>query len=184
MSTYEDPGHTVLAVPAEPLQAYVRRRTEHYDRAYLAADPAFGQAHLTLLAPWVREPSPADLDRVAEVLARHRAFDVVLDGIGVFPDGIVHLRVHPEGPLRALTAALADAFPEHPPYEGRFGDDVVPHLTLDALGPGVTAESVARDVAGLVPAPCPVRTVQLQWWQAGDCHVMHEWALSAAEEER
>ena len=90
--------------------------------------------------------SAAELDRVAEVLARHRVFDVVLDGIGVFPDGIVHLRVHPEGPLRALTAALADAFPEHPPYGGRFGDDVVPHLTLDALGPGVVVEPGAEVV--------------------------------------
>lgn len=184
MSPYDDPGHTVLAVAVEPLQDYVRARTAHYDAAYLSSDPTFGQAHVTLLAPWVRRPSRSELDRVAAVLAGHRAFDVVLADVRVFPDGIVHARTHPDLPLRALTGSLATEFPEHPPYGGRFGEDVVPHVTLDALGPGVTVESVAADVAGLLPARCPVRTVQLQWWQAGDCHVMHEWALSGAEEER
>jgi 2'-5' RNA ligase len=180
VSHHLDPGHTVIALPVDELDHHVRARTVHYDAAYAAADPRFGQAHVTLLAPWVRAPGAADLARVTEILARHRAFEFVLDHVAAFPDGTIHLRVEPETPFRSLTRALSAAYPQHRPYEGRYGDEVTPHLTLDAIGPGVDVAGVAASVAHLLPARCPATRVQLQWWQAGNCHVMHEWQLSTS----
>ena len=62
-------GHTCLALPVPALEGWVRERTAHYDESFVSADPAFSHAHLTLLSPWVPAPSPADLQRVGEVLS-------------------------------------------------------------------------------------------------------------------
>lgn len=175
-ASYVDPGHTVLAVPVPQLDAYVRARTRHYDGAYLADDPEFGQAHVTLLAPWEREPAADDLQVVAELVASVEPFEYGLAELGVFADGIVHLLVDPAGSFAAMTRELRRHFPHLVPYDGRF-DHVVPHVTLDALGPDVDLESVRASLAGLVPARCRAELVQLQWWQAGHCHVRQTWQL-------
>ena len=71
-------------------------------------------------------------------------------------------RPDPAEPFRRLTAALAAAFPDYPPYGGRH-DDVVPHLTV--------AQS-----AGRLPTPppstrclhsCPIRDVAREAWLIG-----------------
>lgn len=175
--SYVDRGRTVLAVPVPSLQQWVRARAAHYDPAYLAADPEFGQAHVTLLAPWVRKPSAEDLSAVGEIVARARSFDYEFGEVETFPDGIIHLRVHPEEPFRALFAALYARFPQCLPYEGRHGGEVVPHVTLDALSGGVdeawVRESVRPESLPAERATC----VQLQWWQAEQCRVLASWPL-------
>lgn len=63
---------------------------------------------------------------------------------GWFGDDVPWLAPEPE-PIRSLTAAVWHAFPDQPPYEGRF-DDIVPHLTighdapLDDLRAAATSE--------------------------------------------
>ncbi|WP_456697131.1 2'-5' RNA ligase family protein [Aeromicrobium sp. P5_D10] len=179
---YLDPGHTVLAVPVPELDAYVRARTRHYDAAYEAADPEFGQAHITLLGPWRRAPSAADIDLVSDFARRAEPFEFSLADVAVFPDGIIHLLTDPEERFAAMTAELVELFPDHQPYEGR-SPDVVPHLTLDAVGPGVGIDSVRESLTGLVPARCRAEEVQLQWWQAGACHVQRSWRFGVRSEE-
>jgi hypothetical protein len=46
-------GHTVLLVPVPGLEAFVRARTEHYDRDYVSPDPHFVHAHVTALGPFL-----------------------------------------------------------------------------------------------------------------------------------
>mgnify|MGYP000924049831 FL=1 len=171
-----DPGHTVLAVPVPPLEAFVRERTAHYDADYLAADPDFGQAHVTVLGPWVREPTPADLAVIAQIAARTDPFDYVLARTGVFPNGIIHLLPDPDGPFRSLTRAVGDRFPDHPPYDGQFPDPV-PHVTLDAVGPATDERAVRMMLGPRIPVASRAEAVQLQWWQAGRCHVQRTWRL-------
>lgn len=174
-----DAGHTVLAVPVPPLDDFVRERTAHYDPAYLAPDPDFGQAHVTVLGPWVREPTAADLAAVGEIVAGSAPFAYRLARTGVFPNGIIHLLPEPDGPFRALTRAVRDRFPDHPPYQGQFPDPV-PHLTLDAVGPGMDEGRLRALLGPRVPAVCRAEVVQLQWWQAGDCHVQRTWRLGSS----
>lgn len=173
----ESNGHSVIAVPVLELERYVRGRTAHYDDSFLSTDRAFAHAHITLLAPWLTTPSPADLADLGTML-REKAepFEVTLERVETFPDGLIHLRPEPEEPFRALTAALATAFPGCPPYAGAFPDPV-PHLTLDRRARGITAASVAGELAGVLPVLLRVDRVDLQWWANHDCHVLVTWKL-------
>ena len=166
----------MLAVPVPALGAFVRARTAHYDPAYLAEDPRFGQAHVTVLGPWLRSPVPEDLAVIGALAAGTACFDYGLAQLGTFPNGVIHLLPDPLGPFTALTAAVVERFPDHPPYGGMFPDPV-PHVTLDAVGPGVDEAAVALMLGDLVPVTCRAESIQLQWWQAGACRVLQEWPL-------
>ncbi|WP_446665812.1 2'-5' RNA ligase family protein [Flexivirga sp. B27] len=176
-------GHTVLAVPVPALEAVVRERTAFYDASFVSADPGFAHAHITVLGPWVPEPTIEDLATVAEISADTTCFDVKLERVEEFPNGLLHLPPVPDDELRALTARLAAAFPEHPPYGGAFGD-VAPHLTLDQRSATVTRESVRERVAHLLPAAVTVDRIDLQWWANDDCRLLQSFPLRPRANDR
>lgn len=169
-------GHSVLSVPVPALEDWVRERTAHYDAGFVSTDPAFTHAHITALAPFVDHLDEEVCRAVAEVAARIQPFAATLTWVGTFPNGIVHLLPDDPAPFRALTAALVQRFPEHPPYGGRFGTPA-PHLTLDALGPGVTQRSVGASVAHLLPARVQVERLDLAWYESGACRRLASWPL-------
>lgn len=173
------PGQMCLTVPVPPLEDWVRARTAHYDASFVSDDPTFAHAHVTVLAPWIAAPSDEDLAQVGRLLAGVRPFAVELADVAVFPDGLVHAVPDPDAGLRTLTALLAEAFPDHPPYGGRFDatGGPTPHVTLDRLGPGVTLDWVRAEVAPLLPAPLRVDRVDLQWWGNHSCRRVHSWRL-------
>ena len=168
-------AHSVLAVPVPALEPYVRSRWEHYDPAWVSRDPAFTHAHITVLAPFLPAPSAADLALVAEIVRTTPAFDYRLAEVAAFPDGIVHAVPEPSGPFAELTARLWRAFPQCPPYEGRYGE-VVPHLTLDRLGPEVTVGTVAADLAGVLPVTVRAERVELHWYDEMNCRFLLGWS--------
>jgi 2'-5' RNA ligase len=169
-------GHSVLAVPVPELDAFVRERTARQDASFLGSHPEFVNAHVTLLGPWLAEPTDADLAAVAEIVAAQKAFDVVLGSVGAFPDGIINILPEPSDPFARLTAALVERFPQTPPYAGQF-EVVVPHLTLDHHLTGATIASVTAELADLLPVRTRVERVDLQWWANDDCHVRETWRL-------
>jgi 2'-5' RNA ligase len=172
------PGSSSLVVPVPALEEWVRARHEHYDPAYVSSDPTFAHAHLTLLSPFVAPAglTPAVARRVAQVLAGHPPFVVRLGRVEVFPDGIIHLPPEPDGPLRQLTADLARAFPDHPPYAGRYAD-VRPHLTLDLLADGVDVAGTRRSLGDLVPVVARVEEARLSWYEQDRCRTLATWPL-------
>lgn len=174
------PGHTVLQVPVPALEPFVRARTAYYDAGFVSADPAFVHAHVTALGPFVSAPSSADLDRVAAIASSTTAFEVVLAEVAAFPDGIIHLRPHPDHGFRELTKRLCAAFPDHPPYGGRHGtaDDVVPHLTLDLTAADVGLASTRRLLGEAVPVAVRAERLDLVWYEAGGCRLMASWPFS------
>jgi 2'-5' RNA ligase len=102
--------------------------------------------HLTVIDPFV--PTfllDADvLAGVREVLEGFEPFTYELAGVRRFP-GVLYLAPEPADPFIAITQALWQRFPEHPPYEGQF-EEIVPHVTL-ALGaepPGLAEHVAAR----------------------------------------
>ena len=169
-------GHTVLAVPVPALDDVVRERTAFYDASFVSADPDFAHAHITLLAPWTQCPSAEDLARVADIARSVGQFEVKLAQLGEFPDGVIYLRPEPDTQLRDLTTRLTEAFPQFPPYEGRYGD-VAPHLTLDRRSATVTPETVSATVCHLIPVTVAVDRIDLQWWANNACHRLHTWPL-------
>ncbi len=182
--TAAHPGHSVLQLPVPPLEDWVRARTRHHDPTFVSRDADFGHAHITVLAPFVPDPGAEDLARVDQIAAAGAPVEVHLSEVATFPDGIIHLRVQPEGPVRELTRAVRRAFPALLPYEGRFGPEPVPHLTLDAVTDEVSEASTRRLLGELLPVTCELDRLHLAWWQAGDCHVMHRWRLEGTRPRR
>lgn len=175
------PGHSVLQLPVPPLEEWVRTRTAHYDGGFVSADPRFGHAHITALGPFDPAPSRAALDVIGAIAASTAPVAVRLERLAQFPNGIIHLVPDPDAALRGLTARLVAAFPAWPPYGGEFGDDVRPHLTVDAASDtpsnAVDLASTARLLAEAVPVDVVLDRLQLAWWESGSCHVMAEWGL-------
>ncbi len=101
-------------------------------------------AHVTVIAPFVPpdEISDGHLGELETLFSDVVPFSFTLDQTAEFPEGIVYLAPEPATPFRQLTHALARAFPEYPPYEGRF-ETVVPHVTVPVLD-GESAEDVER----------------------------------------
>jgi hypothetical protein len=173
----------VLQVPVPELEPFVVARTRHYDTDYLSDDPEFVHAHVTALGPFLAgdELSPAALAAVGEIAGATEAFDFILAVVDTFADGIVHLLPEPSSAFAALTARLWERFPACPPYAGRF-DDVVPHLTLDALSEAVSEESTRDLVAPHLPARCRAERLDLAWYEPGACRVLRSWPLGTRPE--
>ena len=171
-------GHSVLVVPVPALEPYVRGRWEHHDPVWVSTDPMFTHAHITALAPFLPDPSDADLAGVGAIAAATPELVFTLAQVATFPDGIIHLLPDPPEPFSALTTALWRAFPQCPPYAGQFAD-VVPHLTLDHAGTGATEAQVRADLADLLPVHGRAERLELQWYAEGDCRVLCSWPLGA-----
>jgi 2'-5' RNA ligase len=109
-----------------------------FDRVGIADDLP---PHVTVL-----HPAPGDVEAIAEALAPFEAFDVVFSRLDRFP-GTLWLVPDPSEPFVAMTEALVDRFPEHPPYGGVF-TSIVPHLTV--------AQARLDDVESLVQPFLPL----------------------------
>lgn len=174
-------GHTVLQVPVPQLEPFVIERHRHYDRDFVSSDPRFVHAHITALGPFLppRRIDAAVRSAIGEIARGVGEFTFRLARIATFPNGIIHLVPEPGAPFRSLTAALADAFPQCPPYAAEF-PSVAPHLTLDAVSDTVS-EASTRDLLGdLIPVTCWAERLDLAWWGNGTCRVLESWALPSA----
>ena len=145
----------VLAPEAEPV---VR---EHR----LALDPSARRgvpAHLTVLFPFL---PPASIDeealtRLREVVRGVAGFTATLPRTGWFGDDVLYLAPEDPAPFLALTAAVTRAFPDHPPYSGRYGD-VVPHLTVGQGAPRPALLAAEDAVRSTLPVHLRVSDVAL-----------------------
>lgn len=173
-------GHTVVVVPVGELEPFVLARTRHYDEAWVSTDPAFTHAHVTLLAPWVREPSRDDLAVLGAIAATTPPFEFSASHVQQFPDGTIHLPADPPDDLSRLMRRIADAFPQHPPYGGAFGsiDTLTPHVTLDRAAGGVTVRSTQQLLADLVPTTCAADRIEVHWYAERDCRVLASFDLA------
>jgi len=110
--------------------------------------------HITLLYPWRQPITDTDLGAVSAIAAAHDPFTVEFTAVASFASGVVYLRAEPQSTLRRLTSRLVDAFPDTPPYGGRFADPV-PHLTLGKARPGAELDGlqaqIAESLSGHVP---------------------------------
>jgi 2'-5' RNA ligase len=117
-------------------------------------------AHVTLLFPFVpaSELALAE-DRLAEVVGQAEAFDVSFARTARFPE-VLYLEPDPAEPFAGLTAAIAAAWPEHPPYEGAH-ETVIPHLTVAESEDEKLLERIRADVEPKLPLQTRVTEAQL-----------------------
>ncbi|MER6444021.1 2'-5' RNA ligase family protein [Streptomyces venezuelae] len=145
----------IVRIPeAEPS---VRGWRERLDPSARAGVPA----HVTVLFPFLDESRMDALvcSALADVLRRHQAFDLRFERCGRLPE-VLHLVPEPDTPLRQLTEAVADRWPEAPPYGGRFAE-IVPHLTIAQGQEDAVLEEIEADLAGRIPFTSHVASVEL-----------------------
>jgi 2'-5' RNA ligase len=117
---------TALICRVPEAEAFVARYRQRFDPSARRNVPA----HVTILYPFV---APEDVDdEVHECLraiaASVRAFDYRLRETRRFPVSL-YLAPEPDVSFAALTDSVHRAFPDHPPFAGKF-DVVVPHVTV------------------------------------------------------
>lgn len=126
--------------------------------------------HLTVLVPWAPQPDADMVASLRELAASHPPFELRFGSVSVWENELVVLE--PEsGQLDRLLAAVWQAFPDYPPYEGRF-EKVHTHLTVSTQG----GESVAAEVrATLAERGDVVVTVdEISAWQRGSSGVWEQ----------
>jgi hypothetical protein len=118
--------------------------------------------HVTVLYPFVHPErlSGGVVDDVADVVGRFASFDFELTHLAEFVGEAFYLVPDPAEPFAAITQALWDRFPDHPPYGGRF-DTVVPHLTVAGVPLGATRGTVESLLGTELPIAARARGVTI-----------------------
>lgn len=150
-------GETVLLIKVPEAEPLVGGWRQQFDSSAGARIPA----HVTVLYPFLDHGRiDADvLDALGVLVGAHCAFDVRFESCGRFPD-VLFLVPAPDGPLRALTQAVCEQWPEVPPYGGRFAE-VIPHLTVAHGQERSVFDVVEADLIGRLPVTAHVSSVQL-----------------------
>jgi 2'-5' RNA ligase len=117
---------TALICRVPEAERYISRYRERYDPSARRNVPA----HVTVLYPFVplARVDAEVVARLREIAASVRCFDYRLAQMRRFPVAL-YLAPDPDLSFSALTDAVWRAFPDHPPFEGKF-DTVVPHVTV------------------------------------------------------
>ncbi|MFK4082680.1 2'-5' RNA ligase family protein [Kribbella sp. NPDC020789] len=159
-------GLTAILITVPELAAYTRRWrsvSRSSARPQVPLDELI-PPHVTVLVPWVAEPTADDADRLRAVARTVQPFELSFPTAGQFPNGTVWLRPEPFDTVQALLRAVFAAFPQCPPYGGEF-PDAHPHLTISSSaqgGPAVLAEAQAALAAEPPPA---VQLTELGLWR-------------------
>ncbi|MER5808511.1 2'-5' RNA ligase family protein [Streptomyces sp. NPDC002033] len=150
-------GQTALIVRIPEAEPAVRGWRDRLDPSAQAGVPA----HVTVLFPFLDESRIDALvySALADVLGGHQAFDLRFERCGRLPE-VLYLAPEPDTQLRQLTEAIADRWPEAPPYGGRFAE-VVPHLTIAQGQEYAVMEEIEADLAVELPFTSHVAAVEL-----------------------
>jgi 2'-5' RNA ligase len=150
-------GQSGLIVRIPEAEPAVRAWRDRLDPSARAGVPA----HVTVLFPFLDESriDSGALVAVGEVIGRHRPFEVRFEYCGRFP-GILYLVPEPDIAFCRLTEAIADRWPETPPFGGQF-DDVVPHLTIAQGQDDAVLEEAEADVRSRLPVTARSSSVDL-----------------------
>ena len=117
---------TALICRVPEAEHYIARYRDRYDPSARRNVPA----HVTVLYPFMA-PEQIDgsvLDRLRDIARGVPCFDYRMQRTQRFPVAI-YLDPEPGASFAALTDAVFRAFPDHPPFEGKFAT-VVPHVTV------------------------------------------------------
>jgi 2'-5' RNA ligase len=117
---------TALICRVPEAERYIARYRERYDPSARRNVPA----HVTVLYPFM---PPAEVDtgvigQLAEIARAIPCFDYRLAETRRFPVSL-YLAPQPDESFSALTDAVFRAFPDYPPFAGKFAT-VVPHVTV------------------------------------------------------
>ena len=119
-------SETALICRVPEAERHIARYRERYDPSARRNVPA----HVTILYPFM-PPAAVDagvLSELAAIAGAVRCFEYRLAETRRFPVSL-YLAPQPDDSFAALTAAVFRAFPDYPPFAGKFAT-VVPHVTV------------------------------------------------------
>lgn len=146
----------VIEVPeAAEAVADIRRELDPY--ALRGVPP-----HITLTFPFipVAQLVDDDLNRLAGLWSAFPEFEHALVDTAWFGDDVLWLATDGDAVVRSMTDAVTKAFPQHPPYEGKF-EDVVPHLTIAERGSRAAMQTAQAAVRSQLPIRVHTQDVTL-----------------------
>ena len=151
-------GPTAIIIPVPEAEPAVGHWRDQYDPSAAQGMPA----HITVLYPFLPEEQTTGetIEKLIRLFAAHTCFDLVLAGCARFPGGVLYLAPQPAQPLRALTASVAETWPQTPPYGGMF-DEVVPHLTVAARVEPHVADHIEQQLAVTLPIVASIKEAWL-----------------------
>jgi len=143
---------TALILLVPEAEALVDDLRHAHDPAVLQGVPA----HITVLYPFrpLERLDDAAMGQAERLIGDLPAIDISFRAVGRFP-GVLYLAPEPRAPIDRLTQALAAAFPDCPPYGGKFPDPI-PHLTF-ALGDETVLDGVELEMRTRLRAPIRAR---------------------------
>jgi hypothetical protein len=173
-------AESAFIVRVPEAEAAVRDLRQRCDPAAALGVPA----HITILSPFMPPGriTPQVLHAAQAALKTSRAFSFTLGELGRWPE-TTYLVPRPAAPFVRMTRALAQAFPEFPPYAGRHAE-VAPHLTI-ADGSALLADRAEGELRAILPGLGPLtsvcRTVDLIENSSGIWRFMHAIALEGGD---
>lgn len=134
-------------VPVAPAEPVVSAWRDRFDASAAQGMPA----HITVLYPFLGEGRLNNevLTQLRSVCAELPVLEVVFRRARRFTE-VLCLEPDPADGLRQLTIAIAERWPEAPPYGGTF-DDIVPHLTVAHSTDDDVLANVEADVLRALP---------------------------------
>ena len=139
-------------------------------------------AHITVLMPFMppERITPQVFDQVKAALGASRPFSFTLGEVGRWPE-TTYLVPKPASPFVQMTKALADTFPDYPPYGGRYSG-VMPHLTVADRNAILASEAEGElrailDERGPIASVC--KAVDMYENSSGLWRFMHAIALDS-----
>jgi len=166
---------TALICRVPEAERYIARYRDRYDPSARRNVPA----HVTVLYPFM-PPARIDVDvtdRLRDIARAVPCFDYRLARTRRFPVAL-YLAPDPDGSYAALTEAVFRAFPEYPPFEGKFAE-VVPHVTVAHGDEPLLCEIEVELRIALPPAGIAARCHELVLIEnsTGRWEQMHAFAL-------
>ena len=130
-------------------------------------DPSASQgmlAHITINYPF--QPNKTDrespFEELAGLFSGFPSTRFSLTELRQFRDWL-YLAVEPDRPFRELAEAVAEQYPESPPYGGGF-DEVFPHVTLAENSTGAEFEEIETEFAAASAGRLPIEGLATEVW--------------------
>jgi 2'-5' RNA ligase len=160
-------GQSAVVVPVPEVEPVVSSWRERFDRSAAQGMPA----HITVLYPFLtkRLLTSGVLCDLRAICGEHHAFRVAFERTARFPN-VLYLNPEPAEPLRTLTLALAERWPQALPYSGTH-DEIVPHLTI-AYGEDAVLDAVDLDLQRRLPLAAMLKEAILYVFDGARWQVM------------
>jgi len=168
---------TALICRVPEAERYIAHHRQRFDPSARRNVPA----HVTILYPFMAPPM-VDGEVIASIAGIARSvpcFDYRLARTERFPVAL-YLAPDPAEPFHALMNGIFRAFPDYPPFEGKF-DTVVPHVTVAHGDEALLCEIEVELRIALPGAGVPARCSELVLIEnsSGRWEQMHVFALGS-----